>query len=371
MALTNSSIIDRRENLAGFLKPFLSEKCINDPKPNGASMRVLLHLFALVTLLLPLTAYASGDDDWHVAKASSQVRYTTDQSMWKDLQTGDVVPNSAWISTGPRGRVQLVRGVESIGFQPSTLAAITTKSGGLFSARKTNILQQIGELDLEIEKRSQPHTTVQTPYLAAVVKGTIFHVSVGKTNASVSVDRGLVQVTSFASGQLANVGPRQRATVDRKSGMKVSGANSRPTISPVAPSVAVVPAVGTTALAGQAEVTTDDKGKSSKASNDANAKNAAQSNGKSGKGSSGSNDSGKSGNGNNGNGGGNGSSNGNSGSNGNGGSSGAGSSGNNGNGNSGNGGGNSGNAGGNGKGNNGNGGGNGGGKGNSGKGNNK
>ena len=65
MALTNSSIIDRRENLAGFLKPFLSEKCINDPKPNGASMRVLLHLFALVTLLLPLTAYASGDDDWH------------------------------------------------------------------------------------------------------------------------------------------------------------------------------------------------------------------------------------------------------------------------------------------------------------------
>ncbi|MDR7147637.1 hypothetical protein [Rhizobium sp. BE258] len=371
MALTNSSIIDRRENLAGFLKPFLSEKCINDPKPNGASMRVLLHLFALVTLLLPLTAYASGDDDWHVAKASSQVRYTTDQSMWKDLQTGDVVPNSAWISTGPRGRVQLVRGVESIGFQPSTLAAITTKSGGLFSARKTNILQQIGELDLEIEKRSQPHTTVQTPYLAAVVKGTIFHVSVGKTNASVSVDRGLVQVTSFASGQLANVGPRQRATVDRKSGMKVSGANSRPTISPVAPSVAVVPAVGTTALAGQAEVTTDDKGKSSKASNDASAKDAAQSNGKSGKGSSGSNDSGKSGNGNNGNGGGNGSSNGNSGSNGNGGSSGAGSSGNNGNGNSGNGGGNSGNAGGNGKGNNGNGGGNGGGKGNSGKGNNK
>ncbi len=327
-------------------------------------MRVLLHLFALVTLLLPLTAYASDDDDWHVAKASSQVRYTTDQSTWKDLQTGDVVPNSAWIATGPRGRVQLVRGAESIGFQPGTLAAITTKSGGLFSARKTNILQQIGELDLEIEKRSQPHTTVQTPYLAAVVKGTIFHVSVGKTNASVSVDRGLVQVTSFASGQQANVGPRQSATVDRKSGMKVSGANSRPTISPVAPSVAVVPAVGTTALAGQAEVTTDDKGKSSKASNDASAKNAAQSNGRSGEGSSGSNDSGKSGGGNNGNGGGNGSSNGNSGSNGNGGSSGAGSSGNNGNGNSGN-------AGGNGKGNNGNGGGNGGGKGNSGKGNNK
>lgn len=314
-------------------------------------MRVFLRLFAFLAFLLPLTTYAS-DDDWHVAKASSQVRYTTDQTTWKDLQTGDVVPNRAWISTGPRGRAQLVRGVESIGFQPNTMAAITTRAGGLFTARKTEIVQQIGALDLEIEKRSQPHTTVQTPYLAAVVKGTIFHVSVGKTNASVSVDRGLVQVTSFASGQQANVAPRQSATVDRKSGMKVAGAISRPTIASVPPSVAVVPAIGTTALAGQAESTGDDKGKSSKASDDASENSAAEGKGSSGKGNSSSNGSA--------------------------GSSGTGSSGNNGNGNSGNGGGNggngggnSGNGGGNGKGNNGNGGGNGGGNGNSGKGNNK
>ena len=305
-------------------------------------MRVLLRLFALVTFLLPLTTYAS-DDDWHVAKASSQVRYTTDQTTWKDLQTGDVVPNRAWIATGPRGRAQLVRGVESIGVRPNTMAAITTKSGGLFTARKTEIVQQIGALDLEIEKLSQPHTTVQTPYLAAVVKGTIFHVNVGKTNASVSVDRGLVQVTSFASGQQANVGPRQSATVDRKTGMKVAGDISRPTIASVKTSVAVVPAIGTTP-ADQAASKAEDKAKSSKSSDDAG-ENTAESKGSSGKGSSGSNGKGAG--------------------------SGTESSGNNGKGNSGKGGGSSGNDGGNGKGN-GNGGGNGNsGKGNSGKGNKK
>ncbi|MFP3541194.1 FecR domain-containing protein, partial [Pseudomonas sp. SIMBA_044] len=85
--------------------------------------------------------------------------------------------------------------MESIAFQPNTMAAITTKPAGFFAPRKTEIVQQVGALDLEIEKRSQPHTTVQTPYLAAVVKGTIFHVSVAKSKASVSVDRGLVQVT--------------------------------------------------------------------------------------------------------------------------------------------------------------------------------
>ena len=180
----------------------------------SAFVRILLFFL----FLAPFVAHASGDD-WQVAKTTSQVRYTIDRKQWTNLRVGDVVPNKAWISTGPRGRVQLVRGVESIGFQPNTLAAITTKPGGFLSPRKTEVFQQVGELDLEIEKRSQPHTTVQTPYLAAVVKGTIFHVTVGKTKASVAVDRGLVQVTSFGSGQQANVGPRQSATVDRKSGM--------------------------------------------------------------------------------------------------------------------------------------------------------
>ena len=225
--------------------------------------------FIVLFLLLPASAIAASDE-WRVEKATSQVRYTTDRSSWVDLRSGDTIPNRAWIATGPRGRAQLVRGVERIGFQPNTVAAITTKPGGVFATRKTEIVQQVGTLDLEIEKRSQPHTTVQTPYLAAVVKGTIFHVDVNRSKASVSVDRGLVQVTSFASGQQTNVGPRQSATVDKRVGMSVDGAITRPSISTVAPTTADVPAVGTTKLSGQNDAT-DDKEKSTNGANDASA----------------------------------------------------------------------------------------------------
>ena len=277
----------------------------------GVEMRVVLR-FVVLLFLLPVSAIA-GSDDWKVAKATSQVRYTTDQMSWKDLKSGDILPNHAWISTGPRGRARLVRGVESIAFQPNTMAAITTKPAGFFALRKTEIVQQAGALDLEIERRSLPHTTVQTPYLAAVVKGTIFHVSVGRSKASVSVDRGLVQVTAFASGQQANVGPRRSAIVDRKTGMKVDGAASRPSMISVTRSVAVVPAVGTTTLACQTEGLAKKKVKSWKGSPDTSENTANDRGGESGKGTNGSTNSGggrdgSSGHGSNGNGGGNGNS---------------------------------------------------------------
>ncbi|WP_245445255.1 FecR domain-containing protein [Rhizobium anhuiense] len=185
-----------------------------------------------------------------MAKASQQVNFTVDKRNWVAVRAGDIIPNTAWIATGPRGRVQLVRGVESISFQPNTVAGIFTSS---FGERKTEVVEQAGVLDLEIEKRSKPHTTVQTPFLAAVVKGTNFRVSVSKSAAEVTVNRGLVQVTSFASGQRANVGPGQGASVDGVKGMTVSGDVSTPVVTAVAPSVARVPAVGATTLNGQAE----------------------------------------------------------------------------------------------------------------------
>ncbi|MFK0332803.1 hypothetical protein ACIQUB_16940 [Rhizobium sp. NPDC090275] len=334
---------------------------------------------AVVLFCAPAQA---ASNDWVVVKTTSQVKVTVDQSTWTDVHVGDVVPNKAWLSTGPRGRLQLTRGVEAISLQPGTLASITTS--GFFS-RKTEVLQQVGSIDLEIEKRSQPHTTVQTPFLAAVVKGTIFHVTVGKTKASVSVDRGLVEVTSFASGQRSNIGPRQSAAVDRKQGMTVSG-QVEPSIVSVPRSAARISAIGqvkpgegpvTAGRASAGEAASDSK--SSKAGGNGNA-------GHNGSG----NDKGNNGNGN-GNGGGNGHAGGGSGNSGNGsgagnghngggngnGNSGNGNGGGNGNGN-GNGGGNGNNSGGNGNGNNGNGHGNGGangngnnGNGNGGRGNNK
>lgn len=82
-------------------------------------------------------------------------------------------------STGSRGRLQLVRGTESIAFQTNTLASITKR--GSNQSRKIEVVQQVGEISPEIETRQRPHTTVQTPSPDTVVKGTRFSGKLGTT----------------------------------------------------------------------------------------------------------------------------------------------------------------------------------------------
>jgi len=224
----------------------------------------MFRIFAALAASLFLSASAwAAPGDWQVARASQQVTVTVDRKSWEPVRTGDIVPNNAWIQTGPKGRVQLVRGVESVTFQPNSLAGIFTAGS---TETKTEIVQQVGVLDLEIEKRNQPHTTVQTPFLAAVVKGTNFRVSVSRQTAAVAVNRGLVQVTSFQTGQRSSVGPGQKASVDTNKGMTVSGIASVPAVTTVAPSSARVPAVGRTSVVGpssrQSSTTTSANGPS-------------------------------------------------------------------------------------------------------------
>lgn len=195
-----------------------------------------------IAIFSPMLATAA--QEWVAANATKQVNFTVDKVNWTPLIKGMVVPDRAWISTGPRGRVQLVRGTESISFQPNTLAAIVDRSS--FLSSQTEVIQQVGEITLEVAKRQKPHTTVQTPFLAAVVKGTRFSVSVAHSSAQVAVDRGLVQVTSFESGERSDLGPGQGAQVDAL-GMTVAGIVGKPRITHVPPASPLVPAITTPA----------------------------------------------------------------------------------------------------------------------------
>ncbi|MFN7023037.1 MAG: FecR domain-containing protein [Pseudorhizobium sp.] len=201
--------------------------------------------FLCVIVLCPAIALSQ---DWTVAKTTKQVSYTIDKTSWQPVEAGSIVPNKAWISTGPRGRVTLTRDKESITLSPNTLGAVITTEV-LFS-RKTDVVQQKGEIALNIEKRGKPHTFVHTPYLAAAVKGTSFTVTVTERAASVSVDEGLVQVSSFTGGQSANVGPGQQVTVDQAQNMSVAGIAEPPSVFSVEPMQASVPAVGQAAPVG-------------------------------------------------------------------------------------------------------------------------
>jgi hypothetical protein len=121
--------------------------------------------------------------------------------------------------------VLLVRGEESILISPNSVVGLPAeKKEGL----STTIIQQAGSILLEVEKRNVKHFEVETPYLAAVVKGTQFSVTVNAGSTKVGVLRGQVEVSDFKSGQIAQVMPGQAATSFEhgKPGLSLSGAGT-------------------------------------------------------------------------------------------------------------------------------------------------
>src|SRR5712672_3006355 len=137
---------------------------------------------------------AAEDVAWRVSKSSGEVWLTT-----SGVQQASLTDETT-----------LKRGDETMLISPNSIIGIPAEpKNGL----TTTILQQAGSVLIEAEKRNVKHFEVETPYLAAVVKGTQFRVSVHKYGANVDVVRGQVEVADFKSGQHALVLPGQTAKV--------------------------------------------------------------------------------------------------------------------------------------------------------------
>jgi hypothetical protein len=171
---------------------------------------------------LASSALAAENDTWSVSKSSGDVWVTTTSADAVSLKQEDVLKPGDTIRTGRNGRVLLARGEETILIAPNSVIGLPTeKKDGL----STTILQQAGSILLDVEKRNVKHFEVETPYLAAVVKGTQFAVTVNAASTSVEVRRGQVEVSDFKSGQIAQVMPGQVATAfaHGRPGLSLSG----------------------------------------------------------------------------------------------------------------------------------------------------
>jgi ferric-dicitrate binding protein FerR (iron transport regulator) len=170
-------------------------------------------------------ALAAEDGVWAVSKSSGEVWMTTTGAQQVSLSQEEVLKPGDTIRTGRNGRVLLVRGEETILVSPNSVVGLPAeKKDGL----ATTIVQQAGSILLEVEKQSVKHFEVETPYLAAVVKGTQFRVSVNAASTSVDVFRGQVEVADFKSGQVVQVMPGQVATAFARgeSGLSLSGSGT-------------------------------------------------------------------------------------------------------------------------------------------------
>jgi hypothetical protein len=198
-------------------------------------LTVLLAFSASFLLVLLSNFYlgtgtiAENDVVWHVRKSSGDVWITTSAVQRASLTDESTVKPGEYIHTGQTGRAELVHGEESIFISANSVIGIPgEKKKGL----STRIIQQAGSILLEVEKRNVKHFEVETPYLAALVKGTQFRVSIDNNDSYVYVVRGEVEVSDFKSGQYALVQPGQTAkvSVQGPGGLSLSGSG---TLSPI------------------------------------------------------------------------------------------------------------------------------------------
>jgi hypothetical protein len=155
------------------------------------------------------------------------------------------VLDGAAVRTGPDGRMALTRGAETIELDRSTEIVLREGSG-----RMTSIVQTSGVLTADVEKRNVQHFSVQTPFAAAVVKGTKFRVAVGRSSAQVVVERGTVQVQDTLNDLVVDIVRGQQAQVGNSQPLEVSGPGA----------VAVFTFEGLRVVNGTADVPADDRG---------------------------------------------------------------------------------------------------------------
>jgi hypothetical protein len=202
-------------------------------------------LIPVLAILISFFDSPAGAEDlaWRVTKSSGEVMVTEAGAQPTSLSEGAVLRPGAGVRTGQNGRALLRRGENTMLIAPNSMVSIPADRNERIS---TTILQQAGTVLLNIEKRDVQHFQVETPYLAAVVKGTEFRVSVSGSKAHVDVLRGVVEVSDFRSGQFALVRAEQTASVtpDGPVGLSLSGAGQLSPIqqgSPREPSRGLLP----------------------------------------------------------------------------------------------------------------------------------
>ncbi len=174
---------------------------------------ITARVLAAVISFVAFSAAASATE-WRVVKVTGDLWMESAGVQRVALTSpSGTVPDGATLVTGNNARVLLSRGAETIVIGPNSVVAMPKQAGGF-----TVIEQRAGETEFDVEKQNVQHFAVETPFLAAVVKGTHFVVRVGAADANVSVDRGLVEVDSHITGQTADVAPGQGVAVEGNTG---------------------------------------------------------------------------------------------------------------------------------------------------------
>jgi hypothetical protein len=185
---------------------------------------MISRLLAGLLLFSSLTAPAFADD-WLVAKLRGTAEVFVEND-WVPLNRGDVISDDRQVRTLAESRLELHHGKDILSLDPETVVSIDDFVEE--SVAKTIIRQASGTVEVEAETRQVNHLTVETEFLAAVVKGTRFVVIVGPTGAAVEVSEGLVAVKATETEYSTSVAAGNTAFVEPKGALWVTGTAPMP-----------------------------------------------------------------------------------------------------------------------------------------------
>lgn len=187
---------------------------------------------ATLSLLASTPAWAA-TPGWSVSERSGTVTILRGGISRIALLDGAVASNDV-IATGPNGRAVLVRGEEFLVVAPNSRLRVADPAQ---TSGFVQIIEEAGNVIYRIKRMTMQHFAVQTPYLAAVVKGTTFSVSVGPEGATVQVIEGAVEVATSDGGARELIKPGMVASVGARDlgRLKIDGDRPREIVSPKPP----------------------------------------------------------------------------------------------------------------------------------------
>lgn len=173
--------------------------------------RVLLVLLAVFALVGASGARAENDAaSWRIVQSIGDVTVAASNATIAKPKPGTLLPDAAVITTGTNGRAILSRQEQQIVLQPNSRLELAPDSG------QRTVMRQLGGIaSFRVDRKKAPHFEVNTPFLAAVVKGTQFEIRVDDTSAEVKVSQGKVEVRSATSAATTLVTPGGIASISQ------------------------------------------------------------------------------------------------------------------------------------------------------------
>jgi hypothetical protein len=181
---------------------------------------------------------------WRMTATTGVVRVMQPGGALESGKADMILANGAIITTGANSTAVLENGAQRITVTANSRTTIAPDS----TNSMTRILQGVGSALFQVDRRDAPHFKVETPLLAAVVKGTTFTVTAGPDEDLVHVARGLVEVRSNAGQAAQDIPAGQTVRILRSTPDRLSVA--APTPDAVPPLGAEIPPVDAASASG-------------------------------------------------------------------------------------------------------------------------